>query len=206
MKPKSGTFRVHPEPAPNWIQESHMRHSCLFGMALAGIFACGQTASAQSVIGIPTPIPVVLQQSYTTGMVGFTTNQTARLNVLNLNPVSATASATPNCSVQLQFFDGQNKMLKEGAASTLAPLAATSLDLKRVEVTAQTSPRAQIRGVVVINPTATTVAAPTTIGYCNVMTTLEIIDDVSGSTVALTSDTRALSSPLAFPLLGVTAR
>lgn len=38
-----------------------------------GIFACGQLALAQ-------PAAVLTNQTSTTGMVGFTTNQTARLN------------------------------------------------------------------------------------------------------------------------------
>jgi hypothetical protein len=175
-------------------------------MALAGIFACGQTAWAQSVIVSPTPIMPVFQQNYTTGMVGFTTNQTARLNVLNLNPVSTSATAAANCTVGLQFFDGQNKMVGEGVVPNLAPHTATSLDLKRVAVTSQSSQRAEIRGVVVINPTPTPVGAAAPAGFCNVMTTLEIIDDLTGSTVALTSDTRVLSAPFAIPMLGGTAR
>ena len=67
-----------------------MRHQCSFGTALAAIFACGQLALAQ-----PSAIPT--NQTSTTGMVGFTTNQTARLNVLNLNPVT-TSSATPHAA------------------------------------------------------------------------------------------------------------
>jgi hypothetical protein len=175
-------------------------------MALAGIFACGQTAWAQSVIDIPTPVLSVFQQNYTTGMVGFTTNQTARLNVLNLNPVSTTATTPATCSVGLQFFDGQNKSLKEVVVTNLAPHTATSLDLRRMEVTSQTGLRAEIRGMVVMNPTAATAGAPTSISFCNVITTLEIIDDLTGGTVALTSDTRALGSLLAYPLLGGTAK
>src|ERR1700722_15285427 len=51
-----------------------------------------------------TPIPTpayVLQQTFTTGMVGFAANQSARLNVFNLNSVAATTApgSTPpaNC-------------------------------------------------------------------------------------------------------------
>jgi hypothetical protein len=130
-------------------------------------------------------------------MVGFTTNQTARLNVLNLNPVTTiTASLTPpnppNCTVELRFFDAQNNMVSQSVVPSFAPGTATFLDLERATVTSQTSPRAEIRGVVVVNPAPTPVGSPSPTGFCSVMVTLEIIDAPTGSTVALTSDTRVV--------------
>jgi hypothetical protein len=174
-------------------------------MALAGIFACGQPALAQPMIVSPTP---AYQQTSTTGMVGFTASQTARLNVLNLNPVSASKPAPANCTVALQFFDGQNNMVKAGVVSNFAPQTATSLDLEYPAGTSQAS-RAEIRGVVVINPTLACCAASgaaTPTGFCSVMATLEIFDNSTGSTVALTSDTRVVAGPFVMPLLARTAR
>jgi len=175
-----------------------MKHQCLFGTALAAIFACGQLALAQ-----PSAVPT--NQTTTTGMVGFTTNQTARLNVLNLNPViTSTANLTPptspNCTVELQFFDAQNNMVNQSVVPAFAPGTATFLDLERATVTSQTSPRAEIRGVVVVNPAPTPVGSPAPTGFCSVMVTLEIIDDSTGSTVVLTSDTRVVGMPLVMPL------
>jgi hypothetical protein len=179
-----------------------MKHGYLFGVALAGIFACGQLATAQSVIVSPTPL---FQQTFTTGMVGFTTNQTARLNVLNLNAVNTAMPTLANCTVGLQFFDGQNNSLKTTVISNFAPQTAVLLDLKRTEVTSSTGSRTEIRGVVVINPTPAAAGAAAT-GFCNVMTTLEIIDDLTGGTVALTSDTRGIGAPFAMPLSTVAPR
>ena len=175
-----------------------MRHECLFGTALAAIFACGQLALAQ-----PSAVPT--NQTTTTGMVGFTTNQTARLNVLNLNPVTTiTASLTPpNCTVELRFFDAQNNIVNQYVVPDFAPETATFLDLERAAVTSQTSPRAEIRGVVVVNPAPTPIGSPALIGFCSVMVTLEIIDAPTGSTVALTSDTRVVGGPLVMPLARV---
>lgn len=169
-----------------------------FGTTLAAIFACGQLALAQ-------PSAVLTNQTFTTGMVGFTTNQTARLNVLNLNPeITSIASLTPpnspNCTVELRFFDAQNNMVSQSVVPNFAPGTAAFLDLERATVASQTSPRAEIRGVVVVNPAPTPVASPAPTGFCSVMVTLEIIDHSTGSTVALTSDTRVVGMPLVMPL------
>ena len=171
--------------------------SLLPALVLAGL------ASAQSTGGpvIP-PTPIFLQQSVTTGMVGFTTDQTARLNVLNLNSVPGTAVTTPNanCTVELQFFDAKNNMVKQTVVPNFAAGAATSLDLPRASVTSETTPRAEIRGVVVVNPSPSPVASPAAVGYCAVFSTLEIIDS-TGSTVAMTSDTRPMGSLIVMPLI-----
>jgi hypothetical protein len=150
---------------------------------------------AQPSAPLPAVIPISLQQTMTTGMVGFTLNQTARLSVLNLNPVPSTANAQPNCTVELQFFDSQNHSLKQSVVPNFAPQTATSLDLTVVPATAAslTPPRAQVRGVVTVNPAPTPVMSPAAVGYCGVMVSLEIFDNTTGSTAALTTDTRVIS-------------
>jgi len=153
-----------------------------------------QTTLPGGSIPNPLPIPVVVQQTYTTGMVGFTTSQTARLNVFNLNPVANTTStsttALANCTVELQFYDNKGAQVSQYVVPNFASGASTSLDLTRAGVTSQTAARAEIRAVVVINPAPTPVGSPATIGYCSVISTLEIFD-AAGSTVALTSDFRS---------------
>jgi len=182
-----------------------MKATSLFTLTLAGFLALTAQSMAQTAI----PAVVLEQPVYTTGMVGFTTNQTARLTVLNLNsaaatttPSSTTTTTTPNnCTVQLQFFDGQDKSLKSALVTNFAPQTATSLDLTRTEVTTQTTPRAEIRGVVTVNPIATPVASPAVPGYCSVFTTLEVFDATSGSTITFTSDTRVSNAgPVMLPL------
>ncbi len=145
-----------------------------------------------------TPIPTpayVLQQTFTTGMVGFAANQSARLNVFNLNSVAATTApgSTPpaNCTVALQFYDNKGALVSQSIVPNFAPGQSAFFDLPYSGITTESLVHAEIRGVLVINPTPTSVAVSTTpIGNCSVITTLEIFDMITGSTVALTSDTR----------------
>jgi hypothetical protein len=172
--------------------------------ALCGVLAFDGAVRAQTPT-LPSIFPggaIVFEQSFTTGMLGFTTSQTARINVLNLNPVPATATAQPrNCIVELQFFDDKNNLVKQSVVPNFAPATAASLDLTRATVTSETAARAEIRGVVVINPTPTPVGSPAPTGFCTVMTTLEVFDNTTGSTVALTSDTRAVGTPNLFSVI-----
>jgi hypothetical protein len=153
------------------------------------------------------PMPLVIpQQTFTTGMVGFTTNQTARLNVFNLNPTDAVPIAT-NCTVEPAFYGPQTASstpstayplngptLGQSFVTNFAPGASTVLDLPRASVTSQTAAHAQIRAAVIVNPgeVPASISASATNGYCNVFITLEIFDS-TGSTVFLTSDTRPIA-------------
>jgi hypothetical protein len=179
-----------------------MKPQFSFSIALAAILALGAPSMAQVVTLVPSlpAIPTLFSQSFTTGMAGLTSNQTARLNVLNLNTVSAavanvntvpaaTATAPANCNVQLQFFDAKNNSLGQTLVTNFAPGTATSFDLPRTAVASATEARVEIRGVVTVNPALPTTSSAPTPGYCSVKTTLEIFDDTSGSTVVLTSDT-----------------
>ena len=170
-----------------------MKITGLYSLALAGFFAFAAQSMAQNAIVIE-PLMAMAQPAVTTGMVGLTTNQTARLSVLNLNSTSTstTTTTTPpnNCTVELQFFDAQNKSLKQAIVPNFAPQTATTLDLTRAEITAQTANRAEIRGQINVNPSSTSVASSAIYGYCTVFTTLQVFDATTGSTVVFTSDTR----------------
>lgn len=186
----SGAFRVI---LARLSTEENLMKSIFWFSTLAGISALGVPLMAQTTTLPSLPQALVFHQSFTTGMVGFTVNQTARLNVLNLNPIPATsATQSPNCTVELQFFDDKNSLLKQSVVPNFAPGTTTSFDLTRAIVTSETAPRAEIRGVVVVNPVPTPVESPAPTGYCSVMTTLEIFDAATGSTVALTSDARVV--------------
>jgi len=174
-----------------------MRTRYLFLSALAGAFF-GSQLMAQPALSAA--IPVSIQQITTTGMVGFTLNQTARLSVLNLNPVPATSNLPANCTVELQFFDPQNAPLGQKVVINFAPQTAASLDLDRKAVTGQTGLRAQIRGVVTVDPSPSPVASPAAAGYCTVAVTLEIFDSTTGSTVALTDATHTIVTGGIVPL------
>jgi len=174
-----------------------------FGGVLAALaFVTPLLAQNASPPDVSVTPPTFLPQSFTTGMVGFTTNQTVRLNVLNLNSVPTSTTATPmaNCTIELQFFDAKNNLVKQALVPNFGPGTATSLDLPRASVTSENATRAEIRGVVVVNP-STPVASPVAPGYCIVMTTLEIFDTTTNSTVVLTSDTRAVGLPNVRPVV-----
>jgi len=149
---------------------------------------------------IPVPLPPVQQQTFTSGMVGFATGQTARLNVFNMNSLPSTASLagalTPaNCTIEMQFFDNKGASVGQSTVPSFAPGVSAVLDLPRANVTSETAARAEIRAVVIINPTPTPVESPAPVGNCAVLTTLEIFD-AAGSTVALTSDFRPVMPSL----------
>ena len=191
-----------------------MKCQCLYRVLAA--LALGTPLLAQTVTlpGGVTTTPIVLEQSYTTGMVGFTVNQTARLNVLNLNSVpvlyptattsTTTTTSTANCTVELQFYDNKGALVQQFVVPNFAPGAATSFDLPRTGGTSETAARAEIRGVVVVNPptSVASLASPAAVGYCTVFTTLEVFDSTTGSTVSSTSDTRSMG---ALSLTGILA-
>ena len=182
-----------------------MKSTSLCSLTLAGFFAFAAQSMAQPAV-IVEPMAMA-QPAVTTGMVGLTTNQTARLSVLNLNSTSTSTSTTTspnNCTVELQFFDPQNKSLKQAIVPNFVPQTATTLDLTRTEITAQTAARAEIRGVVTVNG-PTPIASPAIPGYCTVFTTLQVFDATTGSTVVFTSDTR-VSNYGTFVIPLITAR
>ncbi|HUA62251.1 MAG TPA: hypothetical protein VML19_26075 [Verrucomicrobiae bacterium] len=174
---------------------------CIF----AGLFL-----AAAGMAQISTPIiPVGVDQVYTTGMISFTTSQTAQLNVLNVAPVPSTAAGTTNttpaCSVQLSYYDAQNRLVKQGAVTTIAPQTAITLDLTTSQVPAAsvTTPRIAIRGVVKVEPPATTTGASSAVVFassCQLITTLELFDSVSGLTESFSSDTRLVTTSYVIPL------
>jgi hypothetical protein len=139
-------------------------------------------------------------------MVGFTSNQTARLNVFNLNPVpttttTGTTTAQPaNCTVALQFYDNKGGLVSQTTVANFAPGQTTSFDLPYSILTTESPVHAEIRAVVVINPTVTP-APTTTPGYCSVFTTLDVFDSVTGSTTAFTSDTRPIGQTGVFAVI-----
>src|ERR1017187_6542262 len=82
---------------------------------VAGVFF-GMTLMAQTA-------PIANQAAFTTAMVGFTSGQIARLNVLNLNtlPVASSvtsATAVGYCTIEMEFFDSKNILLAHSANIT----------------------------------------------------------------------------------------
>ena len=133
------------------------------------------------------------ESAVTTGLVGATSTQSARLNVLNLQPVIPGVAATL-CPATLEFYDDNGALLKQLAVTNISPATAASLVFKPPVPSAAVGARAQIRAVVrtplsfVFNPGA----SPAPRAGCNVMASLEIVDDLTGATHLLTTDLRAM--------------
>ncbi len=133
------------------------------------------------------------ESAVTTGLVGVTSIQTARLNVLNLQPVIPGVAATL-CPATLEFYDDTGALLKQLGVTNISPATAASLTFKVPVPSAAAGARTQIRAVVrtplsfVFNPGA----SPAPRAVCSVMASLEIIDDLTGATHLLTTDLRAM--------------
>jgi hypothetical protein len=143
-------------------------------------------------------------QAATTGIITFSLNQTAQLNVLNANPVAGTTGATATiCTAQLEFRDSQNNPLKELLVNNIQPGAAVSLPLTRAEAGSLGTPRFAVRAVVRTSPVSSTASAiPSLFSGCPVVITLEVFNDDTGNTQLVTSDTRNMS-PGTLPKVGI---
>jgi hypothetical protein len=141
---------------------------CVFAITSAGLFA-------QSAPTVPTP------ETRTSGMVGVTDGQVARVNVLN--PGVAAPAAGVVCTATLSFFDGVGTLLKAGAVVVL-PGQSQSLDVfgdKDLSLTGAT--RREIRATITIPavaPVSTATSNPP--AACTLIGTLEVFDETSGKT------------------------
>jgi hypothetical protein len=146
----------------------------------------------------------------TTGIVGVASTQTARLNVLNLQPV-VPGVTTIACPATLEFYDNTGALLQQLVVANIAPASAAALVFKPTAPSAAANARAQIRAVVftpstsVVTPVTGPVVPPAmpVVPACNVMGSLEIIDDATGETHILTTDLRPMSPTIVVPLPAV---
>jgi hypothetical protein len=139
--------------------------------------------------------------------VGVTSAQTARLNVLNLQPAIPGVAAVA-CPATLEFYDDSGAQLKQLPVITIAPGTAASLVFKPVIASSLPAARAQIRAVLYTPPTTPIKDGtgsnpisilPVNIG-CSLMASLEIIDDATGVTRVFTTDLRYTPGFSAYPL------
>jgi hypothetical protein len=173
-----------------------MRRFALHKSGLAGLLLFGGQFFAQAqTVSSTTPGLAV-----TTGIVGVTSAQSARLNVLNLQPVIPGVAAIA-CPATLEFYDDTGAQLKQLAVTNISPANAASLVFKPAFPSTAVGARAQIRAVVftpspsVANPGSGPMPMPfmPVRAGCNVMASLEIIDDATGATHSFTTDLRAMS-------------
>lgn len=172
-------------------------------MVLAGLLLSGFEFPAHSqTISSSTP-----GSALTTGMVGVTNAQTAQLNALNLQPVIPGVTAVA-CPATLEFYDDTGALLKQLAVTNISPSTAVSLAFKPIVPATATNGRAPIRAVIFMPSTGATntgsgspmmPVVPVSIG-CNIMASLEIIDDATGETHTFTTDLRAMAVYRVLPL------
>ncbi|HEV8038066.1 MAG TPA: hypothetical protein VGP62_04320 [Bryobacteraceae bacterium] len=155
---------------------------CVFAMAAVGLFA-------QSTPVVPAP------ETRTSGMVGITDGQVARLNVLN--PGVAAPAVGVVCTATLSFWDGKGALLKTSPAIVL-PGQSQYLDLfgdKDLALTALD--RRQIRATITIPaipppPSSTTTGQP---AACTLIGTLEILNESSSKTEVVLGIGHVVTSP-----------
>ena len=175
--------------------------------ALAGLLLFGGQFLAQAqTVSSTTP-----EFAMTTGIVGVTSVQTARLNVLNLHPVIPGVAAVA-CPATLEFYDDTGALLKQLVVTNISPANAVSLVFKPPVPSTAVGARAQIRAVV-LTPSTSPIAnpgsgsglvspplMPISLG-CSVMPSLEIIDDSTGVTHTFTTDLRSMAFFSVFPMM-----
>jgi hypothetical protein len=135
------------------IMKSTLFLSC--ALILDGALAIAQT-------------PLTAYQQLTTGVVGLTPGQTARIHVLY--PTAPAPILQPPCSVTLNIADDQGTILKTVTVSQFVAGRSASLDLN-ADTDLTGSPRTEIHGFSV---------AP---AGCDFTGTLELIDNITQKTV-----------------------
>jgi hypothetical protein len=156
---------------------------CVFGLA---VFGAAGLAAAQSA-----STPIVFLQVRTSGMVGITEGQSARLNVLNpgVPPPLATAAI---CPAQLAFLNADGVVLKTATVSVL-PGKSVFFSLDRDTELRVNDERVEIRATIQIPP-VTPVATPPQPAVCRLIPTLEIFNNDAGRTQVVI--TRFVANPL----------
>ena len=164
----------------------------LITLCITGIGGPSRLAYAQD------PPITTTSQIQTSGMVGITAGQNARLNALNPGLPAPFATAA-RCSAQLSFVDEQGIVLKT-ASVTVDPGKSLGLDLNRDKDIASSAGRVEIRAVVstppVVPPTAAAPPIVQPLPFCTLIPTLEIIDNDTLKTHVVLTEVRFVSLPL----------
>jgi len=152
---------------------------CVFAAAAVGLFA-------QS-----TPVTPA-QETRTSGIVGITDGQIARLNALNVGVAAPAVGVV--CPAALNFWDGSGKLLK---SLTVAVPAGKSMYLDLfgdADLALAVLDRREIRGTITIPPVPppSTSAASTP---CNLIGTLELMDASTSKTQVVIGVGHALPGP-----------
>jgi hypothetical protein len=145
----------------------------LAGLSVAALLAPGNSGAQERL----SPVAVTYTPTISFGMIGLGTGVTARLNVVNLvrTPPPIAIAQTP-CKVELDLYDNQGKMIKQKTVANLGYGQADFLDLLRSEL-ATTAAHVDISGVVKVGSSQSY--------FCSISATLEVFDNVTGTTSAI---------------------
>lgn len=162
---------------------------CYLNTNLLTIFSIILAAGIAGAQQMPSS-PVAVASTETSGMIGITAGQTARLNSLNPG-VPAPFATGALCYVQVSFQDDQGNVLKT-AQVTVAPGKSMPVDLPMAN-----PGRTEIRAIITFTqptPLANPTAVPTSRAalampfVCPLVPTLEIFDTTTSATLAVLTE------------------
>ena len=146
---------------------------CVFTGAVLAIAGGGAAQSTTPML------PVALR---TSGMVGLTAGQTARLNVLNPGALAPAVGVV--CAAQLSFLNSEGKVLKTTSA-TVPPGESMSFNLDRDVDLLVSDFRVQVRATIAY-----------TSASCALLPTLEVFNDDTGRKQFVVGRFAAIPLPL----------
>ena len=144
-----------------------MRISCWLLVAVA--------LSAGGAIAQGTGLPL----TQVIGVVGIGSGQRARLNVFN--PGTGAPLLGVRCAATFTFLNDQGEPIKNGDA-TIDPGKTASLELS----TEAFNGRVELYALVLTPP----IGLAPNVGYCTLVPTIEVIDNATGNTVAVLTESR----------------
>jgi hypothetical protein len=174
-----------------------MRGKSIILLSLAGatlLLICAAVTAQERLTPV---ISTQFTPTFSFGMIGLGTGETVRLNAVNLvrTPPPIAIAQVP-CKVEFDLYDGQGKLIMQKTVANLGYGQADFLDLARSEI-ANTSAHVDVSGVVKVGSSQSF--------FCNVSTTLEVFDSVTGATTAILANPSS-SPPLIFTPFPLTSQ
>ncbi|HSP68026.1 MAG TPA: hypothetical protein VLN48_09880 [Bryobacteraceae bacterium] len=155
----------------------------LLCLVYATLIAPGSTSAQERFL------PMTMAPTISFGMIGLGNGATARLNVVNLvrTPPPVAIPQAP-CKLELDLYDNQGKLLQQKNIANLGYGQADFVEVLRSDI-ASTAAHVELTGAVKVGSSQSF--------FCNVSATLEIFDNVTGTTTAILTGISA-GSPLIF--------
>jgi hypothetical protein len=141
------------------------------------------------VLGVLGSAAVAQQPGVSFGLLSLVEGQSLRLNALNLGNRSSTEAT--GCEVTLRFASASGRVQREDTARLPAGRGAW-LDLRRAQVS-EPAGRASVRAMLLFGLASGGAPPGPEVRQhfdCNIVPTLELIDDASGRTILVLTDTR----------------